>query len=670
MGLANSSRGAWFTSSGPIGNRGADAFTGPWHDAIYLRNNATGQRLAVGEPLVGRNLTLGPGQSQLVSADVRVPGGVAGDYTWVVVANSRGDIFEGTNSGNNESGAAVASSLALPLIVLDGTPLSGAFSIEEEPHWFQCLAPIGKDVRFDLGLLGFQGVTELYVGRGFVPTAENYSARQREWSAADTSAVASGAADSTPTDGTNVFYVLAIGRSLPATPQVFTLGASSAAFSIEVAWPQTVGNAGLVTLDIRGSALTTNTAFFVRVGDDERPAVRQSVRESGRVFATFDLTGLASGEADVVAEAGGLEVALPEAVEIVAGGTPDFYTSLSGPGTTRAGRFMTWFVTYGNRGLVDMKLPLLKFNAPGATEINLYESTLNWADSFTFWGLNPEALLPTLGPGQEVTFEVRVKAMNSGTVNVEMMTGDEFAANTTPFNWNTLPPTPGANPTAWSAMVGGLNDRLGATLGEYAVLLERDLEELAAGKLRYRYLANINGQWLLGDELRGVPEPMPIIEVLDELDEPPGGSGLHGPPGTKFLATASARPGSSSLPWRTTAAPVHVCRAPPTPTTCARTPRICGTYIRNDLRVPEEQSTGGHDAPGDNQIWNHDTMLDAIRSFAGKVDADDNLVIVYSGHGGRTPSGAGYLVGNGDRSVTRRVHPGYQCGRRGYDLLH
>lgn len=382
-----------------IVNRGADAFSGPWHDAVYLQHSSTGQRLPVGELLVGRSITLGPGQSHLAGADVRVPGGVNASYTWVVVANSQGDIFEGANSANNETASTSDSSLTVPTVPLDGTPVAGAFGAQEEAQWFQCLAPAGKDVRFDLHLLAGSGATELYVGRGFVPTPENFTARQREWSATDTSAVVSGAGDPTGPGNTNVFYILAVGQVLPATPQGFALGAVTAAFSLEFAWPQMVGNSGLVTLDLHGSGLTTNTVFSRSGrGAEHRVSGQRSVRESGRVFATFDLAGFPVGQADVVVEAGGLQFVLPQAVEVVEGGTPDFYATLSGPGTTRAGRFMSWFVTYGNRGLVDLKVPLLKFSAPGATEIKLYESTLNWADSFTFWALNPEAL-STLGPG-------------------------------------------------------------------------------------------------------------------------------------------------------------------------------------------------------------------------------------------------------------------------------
>ncbi len=630
-----------------IVNRGTEAFSGPWHDALSLRLAGTSGKLPVSEILVGQNLTLGPGQSFRASADVRVPGGVNGSYQWVVSANSRGDIFESATAANNETTAEVSATLQVPVLVLDGGQVSAQFTAQEERQWFAVTAPSGKDVRLNLDLLAASGITELYAGRGFVPTADNFTSRQREWSSADTSVVVSGAGDATGPGEQNVFYVLAVGRVLNTTPESYTLRASTADFTVEQVRPATVGSSGLVTLQINGSKFTSNTVFAVRSGTERREAVHRSVRESGRVFATFNLDGLTPGPADVVAESDGLTVSATAAVNVVAGGTPDFYVNLSGPGTTRAGRTMTWFVTYGNRGLVDLKLPLLKFSAPGATEIRLYESTLNWADSFTFWALNPETLLPTFGPGQEVTFEVRVKASNSGNLKVELMTGEDFAANATSFNWSGIPAPAGADPAKWGAMVSGLNARLGSTMGDYQALLETDLEELAVGKLRYRYLANINGRWLLGDEIRGVPERQPIIEVPPEMEDPAGGTSRHSLP-QKLPADGIRRT------WFVIITMEDYSRARTNGHPGAANTRNVAAdsedlwnYARNDLRVPEGQLAGGHDAPDDAAAWTKDNILAAIRSFAGKVDADDNLVVVYSGHGGRTRNGTGYLVGNG-----------------------
>jgi hypothetical protein len=630
-----------------IVNRGTEAFSGPWHDALSLRFAGTTGKLPVSEIMVGQNLTLGPGQSFRASADVRVPGGVNGSYQWVVSANSRGDLFEATNAANNETAAEVPATLQVPLLVLDGGLLGAQFTAQEERHWFAVTAPPGRDVRLNLDLLAASGITELYAGRGFMPTPDNFSSRQREWSSADTSVVVSGAGDATGPGEQHVFYVLAVGRVLNTTPESYTLRASTADFTVEQVKPATVGSAGLVTLEIKGSKFSTNTVFAVRVGAQRREAVRQSVRESGRVFATFNLDGLPAGPADVMAANDGLTVSLTAAVNVLSGGTPDFYANLSGPSTTRAGRTTTWFVTYGNRGQVDQPLPLLRFRAPGSSEISLFDNTVNRADSFVFLGLNPDHFLPTLGPGQEVTLPVRVKTSSTTTVNVDVVTGEAFTASPLQFNWSTLQAPAGAEPAQWSAMLATLPARLGPTVGDYAARLRADLEALAASELRYSYVANVNGQWLFGDEPAGIATPNPSILVPDDVLNEPTAIQRHAASPAKlpgdgirktYFVVISIEDYSNM--WGNT-----------------HTNDLRGTrkdsedmqkYLDQDLRVPDEQRYVGHDSPTDNASWTRDNILSTIRSFKGKVDADDNLVVVLSGHGGWSQaSGVGYFCANG-----------------------
>lgn len=621
-----------------IVNRGAETVSGPWHDAIYLRAAGSGQRLWIGEVLSGRALTLGPGQSFRMTADVRVPGGVGGSYHWLVAANSRGDLFESANAANNETAAAAGSVLALPEIPLDGSPLASAFVLQEEQQWFQCAAPAGQDVRFDLNLAGAAGVAELYIGRGFVPTKDNFDARQREWNSPVVSAVISGSSGAAVSDGTNLFYVLAVGRVLAEVPASFALRATTAPFTVEAVAPAKVGNAGLATLAIQGSGFGSDTAFVVRQGAEQRLALRQSVRESGLAFATFDLTGLPPGRVEVLAQMEGLSVALASAVEVVAGGTGDFYASLSGPGNSRAGRLSTWFVTYGNRGLVDVALPLLRFSAPGAVEIQLFESTLNWADAVDFWAINPEVLLPTLGPGQEVTLEIKLKALAPLTVQLQMITGEELAASAEPFDWSSLPRPEGADPVKWTALVNSLAPRLGSTVGEYLTLLQQDLAGLAASPLRHSYLANVNGRWLLGEEPDGVPSENEIIEVpssaIERLAGPQAapakipGDGIRKTYWIVLTNEEYTGIGASALPGT------------------RKDFNDLSDYMRKELRVPEEQIFSAHDGPGDANTFGRNNILAVLKHFKGKVDADDNLVVVFSGHGGRIEGGAGYLCFN------------------------
>ncbi|MBL9138346.1 MAG: hypothetical protein JNK85_20925, partial [Verrucomicrobiales bacterium] len=630
-----------------IQNRGTEAFTGPWHDALYLENSATRERLFVGEVLAGRSAKVGPGQSWTVGADVHVPGGLEAAYRWVVAANSRGDVFEGVHAADNETAASVSSTLTVPTLPLDGTSVTGAFGAQEQAWWFQVRAPLGKDVRFDLDLLADRGITELYVGRGFVPTPEAFSARHREFGSADTTAIASGQGASAGGDRTNIFYVMVLGRSLETVPVGFALDASTAPFSVDAAANGIIGNAGEVTLEIHGSGFGPDTEFSLRRGGQQRSAIRQSVRESGRAFATFDAIGLAPGTYDLAASLGGVAVSQAGAVEVRAGGTPDFYVNLSGPGTTRAGRLSTWFVTYGNRGLVDLRLPLLKVSAPGATEIQLFDSTLNWADAFTYLALNPDVLLPTLGPGQEVTFEFRLKTMNPVDVSVDWISGEDLSATYDAFDWASLPRPTGATADAWQAYLARLPERLGVNVAEFQSILEADLVDLAASELRYAYLANVNGRWLFGKEPVGVPAARPIIPVPDDYVTPETGLSLHA---LKGGAKKLPGDGIKKTWWVVLTIEdyqkkggTNVHNLPGT----ARDFEDVADFAVKDLRTPAEQTSGFHDGPAQTNALGLTAFMLPFAQLIGKVDADDNLVVVYSGHGGRKSDGSPFLALNG-----------------------
>ncbi|MBL9126361.1 MAG: caspase family protein, partial [Verrucomicrobiales bacterium] len=626
-----------------IANHGSEPFQGPWHDTLYLGAVAGAEHLRVGEVLVGRAVTLGPGQSRTVEADVRVPGGVVGDYLWTVEANSRGDVFEGANAANNRGSSTASASLDVPALVLDGAAVAGAFGAPEEPRWFRCSAPAGKDVSIRLDLGSAAGVSELYVGRGFVPTPTLYTSRHREFASTDTSLVVSGTGDP---GATNVFYVLALGRVLTAVPETFEIRAVSAPFLIESVRQERVGNAGRVTLEILGSGFQPGTRFAVSSKGDERVAEVLSLRQEGRAFATFDLTGMPVGKATVSASREGIGVSLADRLTVIEGGAPEFYAEVAGPGTTRAGRSTTWQVTYGNRGVLDLRLPMLRFSAPGASEIRLYESTLNWADAFAFLALNPDVLLPTLGPGQEVTFEVRLKAATPVNVSLDVVTGEQWMKDGTPFDWASLPAPPGADGSAWAAMLGTLPNRLGATVADYASKLEAELAGIREDSFRYAYIGHVNGRWLFGEEPSSKPEILPIIDVpaawAAEGDQP----SLHAAP--KKIPGDGIR-----KTWWVIITMEDYALSRARGVGAANTGNVAAdqrnmqTYARVDLRTPASQITGAHDSTNEVGTWTRENILSEIRTFQGKVDADDNLVVVYSGHGGRTDNGTGWLVANG-----------------------
>ena len=84
-------------------NIGSGDAIGPWHDAMYLVENPNTNpvRDLAGEVLVAGGVTLGPGQTYAGTATVTVPGATVSDHRWEVVANDRGEVFEGANSAND-----------------------------------------------------------------------------------------------------------------------------------------------------------------------------------------------------------------------------------------------------------------------------------------------------------------------------------------------------------------------------------------------------------------------------------------------------------------------------------------------------------------------------------------------------------------------------------------
>ena len=111
-----------------ITNIGSGYAVGPWHDAVYLVQDPDGNKVEIfaGETLVGQSVILGPGQSLTATALIRVPGSVIGNHRWEVRTNNRGEVFEGTNSANNDRVSAGMVAIDLPELMVNGAIYTGS----------------------------------------------------------------------------------------------------------------------------------------------------------------------------------------------------------------------------------------------------------------------------------------------------------------------------------------------------------------------------------------------------------------------------------------------------------------------------------------------------------------------------------------------------------------
>ena len=232
-----------------ITNLGTGYAQGPWHDTVnlVLNRSTIPTIIPAGDYLVGDGVTLGYGESLDVSMEVRVPGSIADYHDWQIIVNSRGEVFEGQNQANNGATTAASFWLDLPELTVGGPGSSGQFSDAGESHWFKFTPGPGEDILVSLDLSSSSGSTELYLGRGFMPTRQVFDARSPLTGGADVAALAA-------STQSQAYYVLAYARQLPSAPLNFSVSAQALQLSINSFQPASVSNQGSSTLAISGWA--------------------------------------------------------------------------------------------------------------------------------------------------------------------------------------------------------------------------------------------------------------------------------------------------------------------------------------------------------------------------------------------------------------------------------
>jgi CARDB/Right handed beta helix region len=113
-GPATGIEGQSVTVDWTVQNVGAGTAPGSWHDAVYLSATAvfTPDAILLGE--VQHTGDLGPGQSYNASGTFTLPGVVPGNDYFLVRANSRNEVFEGSALANNSLASTTPVAMDLP----------------------------------------------------------------------------------------------------------------------------------------------------------------------------------------------------------------------------------------------------------------------------------------------------------------------------------------------------------------------------------------------------------------------------------------------------------------------------------------------------------------------------------------------------------------------------
>ncbi len=525
-----------------ITNRGTGEVRGPWHDALALVRNPAlpSDSVAVAELLVGAGVVLGGGQSYTASAQVTVPGAVAGQHYWQVAANSRGDVYEGANSSNNTTLSAAQITIELPVLPVDGAAVNGALTGTGDQRWYQLVPEAGQDLRLALDAAATSGAIELLVGQGYMPTAERFDWKQTEWNSPDASLMI-------PSTAAQPYYVLVRARSLAGGATTFTLATSALDFSLSAVSPATVGNTGPVTLLIQGGKLTETDTY--ELIDPQGAAVSASAvfsTDSATAYATFNLLGHPTGAYDVRVGGSGSPKVLTDAVQVIVGEPGQVEVQLTTPNAVRAGRYGEVVIEYTNVGDTDVVAPLLLLTVDNGGILTAAGET----QQLYLLGIAAAGPAGVLRPGERgiatcsaidrsggSAIPAGAKVPPSFRYHAPTTTGAvhfavQLAADlTTPLDWSALQDAmepPGVPTDAWPAIFANLTAAVGTTLGQFNAVLAQDatalsrlgqstgdLQRLLGVELRKAGLEVIGERYTLGAFGRGLPASWEIRALRD-----------------------------------------------------------------------------------------------------------------------------------------------------------
>jgi RHS repeat-associated protein/uncharacterized repeat protein (TIGR01451 family) len=481
-----------------VTNIGTGTAIGPWHDSIYLVRNPDTNPVAIlaSQMLVGSGVTIGPGATYNASATIRVPGSIVANHRWEVQTNTAGDIFEGQNTANNTGVSLQTVAIDVPALPLDSGSLSNSFTAAGQSWWYKIAPGANKAVTVTLGLAGNTGTVQLFIGAGYVPTAQSYDFQQQQFNSAIVSAVI-------PNTSTQTYYVTAYAQSLTGSQAAFTISAASQQFSLTSVQPNSIVNSGTATIEFIGALLSSSATYqLVASNGTAYTASPVFAVDSSHVYATFNAAKLAAGSYSARVIQNGITLSLNAALTVTAapaGPVSPIQYSLEVPPAVRAGYGGAVTIHYKNTGSTDVAAPLMVLNTSGGSS-NFVPPvctgcSANFAALFTtmagqgqFLGISPTGPAGVLSAGASGSLSLNfTSSISASAVNFNLYNVPDPMA---PINWSSVSGSmqPSWAPSdAWAAIFGNFTAAVGSTWGSYNTALAADATYLSQlGKQEYR----------------------------------------------------------------------------------------------------------------------------------------------------------------------------------------
>ncbi len=333
-----------------VNNLETAAATGRWTDSVYL---SSGTNLSASTLLIGRVAQSGTvtGLSSYTGTlTAALPGVIEGLYYVIVVVDS-GLQLPDLNRVNNVAASATTIDVTLPAVALSpaGGPLSpvtGTLAPSQDLY-YQLSLPPENAVQVTL-TTNSPGGAELYEGYQYLPDSGQFDQHAFNATSSQQQILLT-----SPQAGTYDFLI----QSDASTDVSYSLTASLLPFELTSVTPNTVANAGNVTLTLQAANFAPGSTVTLISGNTTVAASQVQFQSNSELYATLDLSNVASGVYNVQVSDSTDTTSQSQALNVVSGSAGQLAIQVLMPTAVRAGAVFTAQVVYTNEGLTNLVAP-------------------------------------------------------------------------------------------------------------------------------------------------------------------------------------------------------------------------------------------------------------------------------------------------------------------------
>ncbi|WP_294533083.1 CARDB domain-containing protein, partial [uncultured Rhodoblastus sp.] len=466
-----------------VNNLGSGASGESWVDRLYLSTTGVWN---VSAPLLGtvnHSGGIAGNSSYTATLATTLPGVAAGNY-YVIV---RSDVYNAqpeTDQSNKTRASSDEIAVGVPTLTL-GTPATGSLSAGGAVY-YQFTVGAGQVVDLSMTGSASNAANDIYVSYGQTPTIGQFDATSKIPLSQDPTAVLRETQAGT-------YYVML--RESAGGSENYSITANTVPYSITSVSPNVGSNVGDVTITVDGAHFNANEKVELTdsKGDVVATATHVQWVNSGELWATFDLHGVATGAYNVETEDAANSATLKNAFTVTGGPAGKLAVSLVAPAQlhthdspdglpgTQNGVVT---ISYSNVGQTDIAAPILDLKAsnanfiPGA--VGLIGASEISIDGITQSGGPAGILQPGATETVSYTFHGYFKYAQFITMNLSLgvLQGSSAAIDWSSFDSSSQPAA--VDSADWNLIRGRFKAQLGSTAQSLIDALSQDATTLSA----------------------------------------------------------------------------------------------------------------------------------------------------------------------------------------------